>query len=133
MTDSFSLRAALTLQLCYIGMSAFWNLIGVGLIDAGLPPLGPVANMQTVYVLSAVGILLVIGSRKQAWLYFAMSALLAAGAASAIYGSLIGAPALWPSAYFRWFGALINVVGVLAFGLAAFVTYNNLKPMRVSR
>ena len=116
------MRAALTLQLCYIGLSAFWNLIGVGLIDAGLPPLGPVANMQTVFLLLAVGILLIIGSRQQIWLYFAMSALLAAGAASAIHGSLTGAPELWPSAYFRWFGALINVEGLLAFGLAAFVT-----------
>lgn len=120
--NSSAMRVALVLQFSYIGMSIFWNLIGIGLFEAGMKPLGPVANGQTVFLLSAIGLVLWIGSQKSIWVYFAMSVLLALGAGSAIYGSLTGAAALWPSAYFRWFGALINVVGLLAFALAAFVS-----------
>lgn len=121
-------QVALASQLIYIGMSIFWNLVGIGLIDAGLKPLGPVANLQTVYLLLAVAILLVIGSGKSIKLYFAMSALLAVGALSALHGSVTGAADLWPSAYFRWFGALINVHGFLAFGLASFVSFKTVRP-----
>ena len=130
MQNLLSMRTALTLQLSYIGMSIFWNLVGVGLIDAGLKPLGPVANMQTVYLLLAVGIALSIASQKAIWLYAALSALLAFGAISALYGSVTGAPDMWPSAYFRWFGALINIAGLLAFALATYVTVKDLTARR---
>ena len=115
------MQAALVLQLCYVGMSVFWNLIGVGLIDAGLQPLGPVANLQTVYLLLLVGLVLVISSRKSIWVYAPLSGLLAFGALSTIHGSFTGPAELWPSGYFRLFGALINLEGLFASALALFI------------
>jgi len=109
---------AIAVQLSYLGMCIFWQLINVGLIAAEQQPLGPAASLVAVAAMIVVAILLVISVRRFIWLYAGLSLLLALGALHAIYGAFIGAADNWPSTYFRVIGAAINGVGVIGAALA---------------
>ncbi|CAI8299217.1 hypothetical protein N8137_04335 [Porticoccaceae bacterium] len=127
MTDQNKPRlliVALTIQLSYIGMSVMWNLIGVGLIDVGQQPLGASASMTVVAVMLAVAVLIALSANRVRWLYASASGILALGCLSAIYTAFTGAAELWPSNYFRVFGALINVLGLIGFALACRVIFS---------
>lgn len=124
------LIVALTIQLSYIGMSVMWNLIGVGLINVGQQPLGASASMSVVAVMLAVAVLITLSANRARWLYASASGVLALGCLSAVYTAFTGATELWPSTYFRVFGALINVLGLIGFALACRVIFK--APLNVS-
>ena len=126
-TSSKLLIATLTIQLSYVGMSVMWNLIGVGLQSIGLPPLGNSASMTIVAVMLILALTIVLTIKRVRWLYGSASAVLALGCLMAVYTALTGAAELWPSNYFRVFGALINVLGLFGFGLACKLVISQLR------
>ena len=122
------LLAALTIQLSTIGMSVMWNLIGVGLISIGQPPLGNSASITIVVIMLALALTLALTVNRVRWLYATASIVLALGCLMALYTAFTGAAELWPSSYFRIFGALINVLGLVGFGLACKLIMSQPKP-----
>ena len=112
------LIVALATQLSYIGMSVMWNLIGVGLISIGQPPLGNSASTTIVVMMLTLALTLVLTVNRVRWLYATATGVLALGCLMALYTAFTGAAELWPSHYFRIFGAMINVLGLAGFGLA---------------
>ena len=116
--NSKLLIAALTIQLSYIGMSVMWTLIGVGLMSIGQPPLGNSASIAVVVIMLVLALTLVLTVNRVRWLYATATGVLALGCLMALYTAFTGAVELWPSNYFRIFGALINVLGLAGFGLA---------------
>ena len=116
--NSKLLIAALTIQLSYIGMSVMWNLIGVGLMSIGQPPLGNSVSIAVVVIMLALALTLVLTVNRVRWLYSTATGVLTLGCLMALYTAFTGAAELWPSNYFRIFGALINVLGLAGFGLA---------------
>jgi hypothetical protein len=95
-----------------------WNLIGVGLMSIGQPPLGNSASIAVVVIMLALALTLVLTVNRVRWLYATATGVLALGCLIALYTAFTGAAELWPSNYFRIFGALINVLGLAGFGLA---------------
>ncbi len=122
------LIAALTIQLSTIGMSVMWNLIGVGLISIGQPPLGNSASMAIVVIMLTLALTLVLTVNRVRWLYATATGVLALACLMALYTAFTGAAELWPSNYFRIFGALINVLGLAGFGLACKLIMSQPKP-----
>ncbi|MDB4032276.1 hypothetical protein N9842_01450 [Porticoccaceae bacterium] len=122
------LIAALTIQLSYIGMSVMWNLIGVGLMSIGQPPLGNSASMAIVVIMLVLALTLVLTVNRVRWLYATATGVLALGCLMALYTAFTGAAELWPSNYFRIFGALINVSGLAGFGVACNLIISQSKP-----
>ena len=122
------LIAALAIQLSYIGMSVMWNLIGVGLISIGQPPLGNSASITIVVIMLALGLTLVLTVNRVRWLYATATGVLALGCLIALYTAFTGAAELWPSNYFRIFGVLINVLGLAGFGVACNLIISRSKP-----
>ena len=108
----------LAVQLTSIGMSIFWNLIGVGLIDAGQRPLGNAASMTMVVSLAIMAAALIFSIGRMLWLYTIISSVLVLACSAAIYTAIVGPADLWPSSFFRVFGASINVLGLVGFALA---------------
>ena len=123
------LLAALTIQLSTIGMSVMWNLIGVGLISIGQPPLGNSASMAIVVIMLTLALTLVLTVNRVRWLYATATGVLALACLMALYTAFTGAAELWPSNYFRIFGALINVLGLAGFGLACKLIITQSKPI----
>ena len=123
------LIAALTIQLSTIGMSVMWNLIGVGLISIGQPPLGNSASMAIVVIMLTLALTLVLTVNRVRWLYATATWVLALACLMALYTAFTGAAELWPSNYFRIFGALINVLGLAGFGLACKLIITQSKPI----
>lgn len=123
---------ALILQLSYLGMSVFWNLVNVGLIEAGQQPLGPVGSLKMVALMITLAFVLVASVKRHVWLYAGTSLLLALGAMSTIYSSFTGAPDNWPSLFFRIFGALINIVGLFGCVLACQSVLRSRRACRVT-
>jgi len=123
------LIAALAIQLSTIGMSVMWNLIGVGLISIGQPPLGNSASMAIVVIMLTLALTLVLTVNRVRWLYATATGVLALACLMALYTAFTGAAELWPSNYFRIFGALINVLGLAGFGLACKLIITQSKPI----
>ncbi len=79
------LIAALAIQLSTIGMSVMWNLIGVGLISIGQPPLGNSASITIVVIMLALALTLALTVNRVRWLYATASIVLALGCLMALY------------------------------------------------
>lgn len=101
-------------QFVHLLGSAGWNVAGVVLISHGQRPIGPTASVSVAEVLLLLGVGLWIGSGRWRPLYVAISTLLGVGALIAVVQALVGEASLWPSAFWRWAGACLNLVGFVA-------------------
>jgi hypothetical protein len=108
-----ALTRPLSLQLSHLALSCVWNLAGVDLISRGLAPLGPTASLATTALLIGVGLLMIIGAKKNVYLYLLCSVLAMAGAGTAIAGAFSQNPSLWPSDVWRLSGVGLNCLALI--------------------
>lgn len=95
-----------------------WNVLGVALQAQGKPGIGPTASLGVAAGIGFVGVLLWYAARHVPFLFGILAALCAVAAIMPVYQAVTGDPSLWPSAFWRWAGAALNSLGVVA-GLAA--------------
>ena len=108
-----SLTAPLAVQLTHLMLSCVWNLAGVYLLSRDLAALGPTASMTTVALLVGLALLMVIGAKKQPYLYLASSLVAMTGASAAIAGAFSLNPSLWPSEIWRYAGVGLNCLALV--------------------
>ena len=108
------IKYPLYLQLIHALLCIIWNLAGLGLISAGLAPLGPVASWAVVVACAIMGGLLWWGARSLLWLYVLVTILQLLLSMNAVISPFIKDPALWVYASGRFAGLAINLVGVVA-------------------
>lgn len=107
-------RWVLPWQIFHLLGSAGWNAAGVVLMSQGRQPLGPTASLTVAVVLLLLCTGLWIGLSRSRPLYITISVLLGVGALLAVKQALVGEASLWPSAFWRWAGAGLNLTGFVA-------------------
>ncbi len=114
-------KLTLSVQTSHIALSVIWNITGLLQIQNGYQSIGPTASISTIIILGFLLLLLIISANKS-WrvVYIVTSLVLALGALSAIYGGFTKDVSLWPSAFWRYAGIAVNMVGVLGFLMALF-------------
>jgi hypothetical protein len=112
--------------LAWVAGCVAWNVSGVILVANGAQGLGPTQSLTVAAASLVVGFLLWIMAYRVRWLFGLLAGLCALGAFVAVAQAITGDPASWPSVFWRWAGAALNSLGVLA-GLAGVVRV--LKPI----
>jgi len=108
------LKSPLICILAWIVGAALWNVAGVLLIATTGTGIGPTASLTVVGVLAIIAALLYLAARFNSLLFAALSALCAALAFVAVFQAFAGDPSLWPSPFWRWAGAALNLFGFVA-------------------
>jgi hypothetical protein len=101
-------------QFIHLVGSAGWNVAGVVLVSQGQSALGPTASVAVAVVLLLLGVGLWSGFRRWRALYVTISVILGVAAFFAIVQAFTGEASLWPSAFWRWAGAGLNLAGLVA-------------------
>ncbi|MGH1374341.1 MAG: hypothetical protein ACRBBW_20055 [Cellvibrionaceae bacterium] len=114
------LKYVLGVQIFYVVLCVVWNLVGDYQRQLGLPSIGPTASVMMAMVMACLCIAQFFSAKHQ-WkmTYLSLSILFAVGAMSAIYGAFTKELSLWPSAFWRWAGVVVNLIGVLSMSLVA--------------
>jgi hypothetical protein len=111
-------RAVLAVQLAWVTLCVVWNVAGVYLVSRGMRSPGPTASLGAAAILVAIGAVLVF--TRQRWLvaYITASVITLVMAGAAVFNAFTADPLLWPSDVWRWAGAALNGVGIVAATLA---------------
>jgi len=110
---------ALRVQLFHSVLCIIWNVVGVWQLSKGLPAIGPTASVAGISIILVLSGLLMLGVRSRyVTLYLCVSALLFLAAVSALYGGFTKDPSFWPSEVWRYAGIIVNMIGLIGFGLA---------------
>ena len=113
---------ALPAQVAWALLSALWNVAGVYLIAQGLRAPGPTASLTTALLLIAIAVALYAAVDRASLLYAALSGIATFMALAAVVNAFVQDPALWPSEFWRYAGAVLNGAGFVA-GAAAVLAY----------
>lgn len=113
-----SLKLPLRGLLLWIIGCILWNVLGVALLAQGKPGIGPTASLGVAAGIAFAGVLLWYAARHMPSLFGLLAALSAVAAIIPVYQAVTEDPSLWPSPFWRWAGAALNSLGVVA-GLAA--------------
>ena len=113
---------ALPAQVAWALLSALWNVAGVYLIAQGLRAPGPTASLIAALVVTAIAVALYVAVDRVPLLYAALSGVAAFMALAAVVNAFVQDPALWPSEFWRYAGAVLNGAGFVA-GAAAVLAY----------
>ena len=105
---------ALPVQVAWAILAAAWNLAGVALIARGLRAPGPTASASAAIVLVGIAALVALSIRRWPLAYLLLSVAAGVMALAAVVNAFVQDPALWPSEFWRYAGALLNGIGVLA-------------------
>jgi hypothetical protein len=103
-------------------LAALWNVAGVYLMAQGQRPPGPTASIAGALVLIAIAAVLVLTVDRASLLYAVLSGVATFMALAAVVNAFVQDPALWPSEFWRYAGAVLNGVGFVA-GAAAVLAY----------
>ena len=113
---------AFPVQIAWAILAALWNVAGVLLIAQGQRAIGPTASWLTAAILLVVAVLFVYLVKRWPIAYLLLT--LAAGLLGlfAAVNAFTQDPALWPSEFWRYAGAVLNGVGFIAavFAILAF-------------
>jgi len=112
------LKPALYVQLIQLALTLVWNIAGVILISRGLRALGPVASLAVAAIALVFGIVLVVSLRRWPVLYGVFSVVIGLMAIWSVVNAFTANPALWPSDFWRYAGAAVNVIGIVGFVMA---------------
>jgi hypothetical protein len=113
---------ALPAQVAWALLAALWNAVGVYLIAQGQRPLGPTATLIGAGLAVALAAGLVLSITRVPLVYVVLSGVAACMALVTAVGAFTQDPALWPSEFWRYAGAVLNGGGVLA-GAAGCLAY----------
>lgn len=125
-----SLRHILFLQLSWAFLCILWNFYGLWLVSKGSPPIGPTASWAIAGLNALFFILFILFKKINTnWPYLLLSVITALLAAIAVYGGFTKDASLWPNAFWRWLGIIINFIGLLGGVLAILnqLSHKNLK------
>jgi hypothetical protein len=103
--------AAVFGQAAWALLSALWNAAGVALIASGSQP---TASMAGAVLLVAMAGLFPWLVRRWTLPYVALSVVAGALCVFAVWQAVTGDPNSWPSPFWRWAGAALNVFGSAA-------------------
>ena len=113
---------ALPAQVAWALLSALWNVAGVYLVAQGLRAPGPTASLTAALLLIAIAVALYAAVDRASLLYAALSGIATFMALAAVVNAFVQDPALWPSEFWRYAGAVLNGAGFVA-GAAAVLAY----------
>lgn len=109
---------ALPVMFAWAILSAIWNFAGVALIAQGQRAPGPTASIAGAIVLLAIAAGLVVAVGRWPVIYLLISIVVGLAAIAAVVNAFTADPALWPSEFWRYAGATLNGVGLLAAAFA---------------
>ena len=118
-----SVGKALVVQVTWAILAAVWNAAGVALIARGLRAPGPTASVGAAVLLLAVAVALVLSIARWPVAYALLSAGAGLMALAAVVNAFVQDPALWPSEFWRYAGALLNGAGVVACAAALLASF----------
>ncbi|WP_087022250.1 hypothetical protein [Thaumasiovibrio subtropicus] len=105
---------AYSAQLLHLVLCMIWNAVGVYQIAQGQQPIGPVASLNGIVVMTILSMTLLILLHKGCEKSYCLVSLLPAMAALlAIIGAFTGEPTNWPTAIWRWAGVAVNIIGLV--------------------
>lgn len=111
-------RAVLAMQLAWVTLCVVWNVAGVYLVSKGMRSQGPTASIGAAVILVAIGAVLMLTRQKWPVAHIIASVLTLVMASAAVFNAFTADPMLWPSDVWRWAGAVLNGVGMVAATLA---------------
>jgi hypothetical protein len=114
-----ALGPAMPVQFAWAILAAAWNAGGVWLISQGQRALGPTASIGAAVMLLAMAAAFVLSVTRWPLTYLLLSIVAGAFGLLAVVNALSADPALWPSEFWRYAGAVLNGVGFV--GCAAAV------------
>ena len=108
------LKAPLICIVVWIAGCVFWNVAGVILIEKTGTGIGPTASLTVAGILVVIAVLLYLAARFNGLIFSLLSVLCAVAAFAAVYQAFTGDASLWPTAFWRWAGAALNLFGFVA-------------------
>jgi hypothetical protein len=108
------LKAPLICIVVWIAGCVFWNVAGVILIEKTGTGIGPTASLTAAGILVVIAVLLYLAARFKGLIFSLLSVLCAVAAFAAVYQAFTGDASLWPTAFWRWAGAALNLFGFVA-------------------
>lgn len=105
---------ALGVQVTWAILAALWNFAGVALVRGGGRALGPTASIAGGLVLVVTAAALPFVLARWPLVYGVLSGLFGLVALGAVVNAFQADPALWPSEFWRYAGALLNAAGAVA-------------------
>jgi len=109
------LKAPLICIVVWIAGCVFWNVAGFILIEKTGTGIGPTASLTVAGILMVIAVLLYLAARFNGLIIFSLLSVLCAVAAfAAVYQAFTGDASLWPTAFWRWAGAALNLFGFVA-------------------
>jgi hypothetical protein len=105
--------------LIWISGCVAWNVVGVLRVAQTGTGIGPTASLMLAAGLIGAAVVLVAAARGRGLTFAMLSALFALMSFAAVYQAFSGQPSLWPSPFWRWAGAALNMfgLGASAFGV----------------
>jgi len=108
------LKAPLICIVVWIAGCVFWNVAGAILIEKTGTGIGPTASLPVAGILVVIAVLLYLAARFNGLIFSLLSVLCAVAAFAAVYQAFTGDASLWPTAFWRWAGAALNLFGFVA-------------------
>lgn len=105
---------AMPVQVAWAILAAFWNLAGVWLIAQWQRPPGPTASLGAAVMLLAMAVAFVVTVSRWPLAHLLLSIAAGLFGLAAVVNAFIADPALWPSEFWRYAGAVLNGIGFLA-------------------
>jgi hypothetical protein len=113
---------AFPVQVAWAVLSAIWNIAGVMLLARGLRAPGPTATVAGGVILLAIAAAFVVLVTRWPLGYVLLSAATGLIGLGAVVNAFVQDPALWPSEFWRYAGAILNGAGFVA-AVAALLAY----------
>jgi hypothetical protein len=113
---------AFPVQVAWAVLSAIWNIAGVMLPARGRPAPGPTATVAGGVILLAIAAAFVALGARWPLGYVVLSVATGLVALAAVVNAFVQDPALWPSEFWRYAGAILNGAGFVA-AVAALLAY----------
>ena len=108
------LKAPLICLIVWIAGCVFWNVAGVILIEIAGTGIGPTASLTAAGILVVIAVLLYLAARFNGLVFSLLSVLCAVAGFAAVYQAVTGDASSWPTAFWRWAGAALNLFGFVA-------------------
>jgi len=107
-------------MLTWLAGCVLWNVGGVIMVSRTGSGIGPTASLRLAGGLLVAAIALVVAAQRSRIVFVMLSGLFALMGFAAVYQAVTGDPALWPSPFWRWAGAALNLFGLGAGLLGVF-------------